>query len=327
MSFSNINRVPPLPALRAFEAVARLGSVVRAADELNVTHGAVSQQLKVLEDLLGLSLFLRQGKRLSVTEDGRVYAMRVRMALADIAIATGDVLALPRDDELILAVLPSFGAHWLVRRLPRFMAAYPGYRVVLRAGLEMVDFQLERVDAAIRMGPGGWEGASQKHLFVDELVAVAAPHFNGGRLPSTPAAFMAGPLIASVESWSPWLAAAGLGSELPRCPVYSDSNLIVEALRQGLGASVTRRSLVHDLIAQGQLVQLFELSAPYANPYWLVWPLRTQIKPKLQIFSDWLQDEVSAYQASLTNSASRPANPATLAVFPDDEGGALAGAG
>lgn len=292
---TNMKNLPPLPALRAFEAVARLGSVVQAADELHVTHGAVSQQLRSLEDYLGLSLFVRHGKRLAITDDGRIYALRLRMALGDIASATGDVLSLPRADELVVAVLPSFGAHWLVRRLPAFMAAHPDLKVSLRASLELVDFQQERVDAAIRMGPGAWEGTSQTQLFVDALVAVAGPHFNGGRLPATPAEILAAPLIRSVESWSAWLAAAGLPETPLRGPVYSDSNLVIEALRQGQGVALTRRSLVHDLLRSGELVRLPGPAVPYPNPYWLIWPPRSQGTAKLQAFAAWLGDEVQRY--------------------------------
>lgn len=294
-----MKNLPPLPALRAFEAVARLGSVVKAADELHVTHGAVSQQLRSLEDYLGLSLFTRHGKRLNVTEDGRIYALRLRMALNDIASATTDVLSLPRPDELIIAILPSFGANWLVRRLPRFLAAHPDLKLTLRASLELIDFAVDRVDAAIRMGPGGWEGTSQIHLFTDELVAVAAPGFNGGNLPRTPAEILAAPLIRSVESWSNWIAAAGLPETPLKGPVYSDSNLVIEALRQGQGVSLTRRSLVHDALQRGELVPLSAITVPYQNPYWLVWPMRSHGSAKLLALTDWLQAEVRNYLGEL----------------------------
>jgi len=294
-----MKNIPPLPALRAFEAIARLGSVVKAADELHVTHGAVSQQLRALEEYLALALFTRHGKRLTITEDGRIYALRLRMALQDISSATTDVLSLPRADELIIAILPSFGANWLVRRLPRFMAAHPDLKLNLRASLELVNFQVDRVDAAIRMGPGGWEGTSQIQLFVDDLIAVAAPHFNGGQLPQSPAEILAAPLIRSVESWSNWIAAAGLPETRLSGPVYSDSNLVIEALRQGQGVPLTRRSLVHDALRQGELVQLSAITAPYQNPYWLVWPMRSHGTAKLRAFADWLTAEVGDYLADL----------------------------
>jgi LysR family glycine cleavage system transcriptional activator len=300
--------LPPLPALRAFEAVARLGSVVKAADELHVTHGAISQQLRALEEFLGLSLFQRHGRRLAITEDGRIYALRLRLALGDISSATADVLALPRADELIVAVLPSFGTHWLLRRLPAFRAAHPDLKLTLRAGLEIVDFQVDRVDAALRMGPGGWEGTSQERLFEDDLVAVAAADFNGGKLPRTPAAIIRAPLIRSVESWSGWLAAAGLPDSVPEGPIYTDSNLVIEALRQGQGVTLTRRSLVHDLIRGGALCQLSAIAVPYANPYWLVWPPRSAGTAKLAAFADWLAGEVRTYLAevALAEGAQRP---------------------
>ena len=294
-----MEKLPPLPALRAFEAVARLGSIIKAADELHVTHGAVSQQLQALEDHLGLPLFTRQGRRLSLSEDGRIYALRLRMALGDIATATAEVLSQPRTDELVIAVLPSFGAHWLARRLPRFLATHPQLRVQLRASLEAVDFSLERVDAAIRLGPGGWDGTSQIRLFEDDLLVVASPRFNGGQLPRTPAEIIASPLIRSVESWSNWLAAAGLADASLHGPVYNDANLVVEAVRQGQGITLARRSIVHDLLCSGELVQLSPITAPYANPCWLVWPTRSEGTAKLTSFSRWLKEEIAAYQADI----------------------------
>jgi LysR family glycine cleavage system transcriptional activator len=294
-----MKNLPPLPALRAFEATARLGSVVQAADELNVTHGAVSQQLRALESHLGLALFTRHGKRLSITEDGRIYALRLRLALGDIASATGDVLSLPRPDELIIAILPSFANHWLVRRLPGFYAAYPDLKIHLRASLEPVDFAADRIDAAIRVGPGGWEGTSQIHLFEDDLVAVAAAAFNDGRLPRTPAEILAAPLLRSVNSWSAWLSAVGLPNAQLSGPVFSDSNLVIEAVRQGQGVTLTRRSLVYDLLRSGELVQLSPITVPFPNPYWLIWPTRSQGQTKVQAFSAWLADEVASYLAEI----------------------------
>lgn len=288
-----MKNLPPLAALRAFEAVARLGNVVKAADELHVTHGAVSQQLRALEDYLGQRLFLRHGKRLTITDDGRIYALRLRIALGDIASATADVLSLPQPGELVLAVVPSFATHWLVRRLPRLRAAHPDLRLVLKASLEPVDFQAERIDAAIRMGPGGWEGTSQIELFADELVAVASPRFNGGHLPRPPAEIIASPLIKSVESWSAWLVAAGLPDRMPACPLFNDSNLVIEAVRQGQGVTLTRRSLVHDAVADGELVLLSEVTVPYPNPCWLIWPPRSQGTAKFTAFSAWLLAEVA----------------------------------
>jgi LysR family glycine cleavage system transcriptional activator len=222
--FSYMKNLPPLAALRSFEAVARLGSVSLAAAELNVTHSAVSQQIRLLEEQLGSVLFLREGRGLQPSEDGRLYALQVRVALGELSEATRLVRARPRGDELVIAVLPSFGQHWLLPRLPRFYARHPRYRVTLRASLDIQDLQQGLVDIGIRMGRGGWEGVQQQRLFDDELLVVAAPHFNGGRLPRTAAEVVACPVVRTVESWLGWCSAAGVAEPAHAALWINDSS-------------------------------------------------------------------------------------------------------
>ena len=171
---------PPLTCLRSFEATSRLGSVTLAAKELHVTHSAISQQIKVLEEIVGLTLFVREGRGLRVSEDGRLYALQIRKALGDIAEATRLIQAQPKMGELVIAVLPSFGRSWLLPRLPGFQQLYPDIGIRLQASLTISNLHQESVDIGIRMGKGEWEGVEQKLLFHDEVVVVAAPHFNGG---------------------------------------------------------------------------------------------------------------------------------------------------
>ncbi len=177
---------PPLTCLRSFEATSRLGSVTLAAKELHVTHSAISQQIKVLEEIVGLTLFVREGRGLRVSEDGRLYALQIRKALGDIAEATRLIQAQPKIDELVVAVLPSFGRSWLLPRLPGFQRLYPHISIRLQASLTVSNLHQESVDIGIRMGKGDWEGVEQQLLFHDDVVVVAAPHFNRGRLPQTP---------------------------------------------------------------------------------------------------------------------------------------------
>ncbi len=151
-----MRNLPPLPALRAFEAVSRLGSMVQAAAELHVTHSAISHQIKALEEELAVLLFERQGRRLLLTEEGRIYAMQVRAAMRDLQSATEMVLNRPRPDELVISVIPSFATHWLIPRLPRFNALFPHYKMRLRAGLALDDLKTGMVDLAIRMGARQW---------------------------------------------------------------------------------------------------------------------------------------------------------------------------
>lgn len=186
---------PPVASLRSFEAVARLGSVTQAAHELSVTHSAVSQHIKQLEALVGVTLFIRHGRGVRITEEGRLYALQIREALQHIADATRMVQIKPRTTEVTTATLPSFGCHWLLPRLARFQTRHPQIAVRLLTSLAVVNLQQEGIDLAIRMGQGDWEGMESRHLFADEQLVVAAPGYRGGNLPTTPQAIAASDII------------------------------------------------------------------------------------------------------------------------------------
>jgi LysR family glycine cleavage system transcriptional activator len=192
-----MNNIPPLTALRCFEVAARLGGVTLAARELHVTHSAVSQQIRILEDTMGVALFVREARGLRLTEEGRLYALEIRSALRDIANATLLAQARPQESELVIATLPSFALHWLLPRLSSFRERHPYYRVRLQTSLEIQDMRHGLADVSIRMGQGHWPGLAQKELFSDELLVVAAPHFNGGQLPRSAVEIVACPLIRS----------------------------------------------------------------------------------------------------------------------------------
>ena len=288
--------LPPLQALRCFESVARLGSVTRAAEALHVTHSAVSQQVRQLEELLGLSLFERAGRGLRLSENGRLYALQVRAALQGIGEATRALRIRPRAGELVVAVVPSFGLHWLLPRLPRFLALHPEHRVRLQASLEVQDLRQGAAHVAIRMGQGPWDGLAQRHLFDDELLMVASPHLNGGALPRTPAEVLACTRIRSAEPWAPWCQAAELPEPPPAGGLWiNDSNLSLEAARLGQGVALERRSVADALLRRGELVALTDIRVPYAYPYWLVWP-EGSASAQREDFARWLEAEVAAYQ-------------------------------
>ncbi len=291
---------PPLSALRSFEAVARLGSVTLAAGELHVTHSAISQQVRQLEGLLGITLLQREGRGLRLSEEGRLYALQIRGALRDIAEATRLAKARPGEDELVVALTPSFGQKWLLPRLPGFRVAYPQYRLRLLASLEVMDLRQGLADVAIRIGQGHWEGLARQRLFEDEVVLVASPDFNGGHLPTTPEAILRCPRVTGFESWLGWCQAAGVA--VPQQPaefVVNDSNLSIEAVRMGQGIGLERRSLVAAALESGELVALSDLRVPYGFPYWLVWPERDAARAKVAAFAGWLSGEVEAYLQSI----------------------------
>jgi len=302
--------IPPLTALRCFEAVARLGGVTQAARELHVTHSAVSQQIRVLEETLGVALFVREARGLRPTEEGRFYALEVRAALRDITQATRRVLARPHESELVIATLPSFAQHWLVPRLPGFRQAHPYYRIRLVTSLQLEDLRQGGSDIGIRMGQGHWPDVAQQKLFDDEMIVVAAPHFAlgpDGRFPLTAEEVMACPLLSSPDApWADWCAAAQLAPPAAARVVLSanDSNVVIGAVLLGQGVALERRSLVAHALARGELVQITAVRVPYRYPYWLVWQQRETLTAQQAHFAQWLEAEVDAYlraNAALTD--------------------------
>lgn len=293
--------IPPLTALRCFEAVARLGGVTQAARELHVTHSAVSQQIKVLEDVMGVALFVREARGLRPTEEGRLYALDIRAALRDITQATRRAQARPHDSELVIATLPSFAQHWLVPRLQSFREAHPYYRVRLATGLQLEDLRHGVSDIAIRMGQGHWPDVAQQKLFDDEMVVVAAPHFAlepNGLFPVTAEDVVACPLISSPDApWGDWCEAAKVAQPVAARMVLSanDSNVVISAVLLGQGVALERRSLVSHALSRGELVQITSIRVPYRYPYWLVWQQRETLTAQQAHFAQWIEGQVDAY--------------------------------
>ncbi|QKJ66441.1 LysR family transcriptional regulator [Deefgea piscis] len=290
-----MSQLPPQAALRAFEAVARLGNVVKAAESLNVTHSAISHQLRTIEDFLGVSLFLREGKRLQLTEEGRIYALRIRGAMADLQDATQRVLTRPKPNDITIGIVPSFALNWLVPRLPDFKAQYPQYTIWLRAGLGFEEMNNGQLDMAIRMGAGGWDGMKQIHLMDEQLLVVASPSYQPR--PTSANALKTATIIHNPAiPWATWCQAAGLADWRPT-PTYSynDSNLELEAARLGHGVMLARSSLVEAHFANGTLIPITDIRVPYQYPYWLVWPDRSSTSQKIADFTRWITSQANDY--------------------------------
>ncbi|HZZ02033.1 LysR substrate-binding domain-containing protein [Paraburkholderia sp.] len=296
--------IPPLTALRCFEAVARLGGVTPAARELHVTHSAVSQQIKVLEESMGVALFVREARGLRPTEEGRLYALEIRAALRDITHATRRAQARPHESELVIATVPSFAQHWLVPRLASFRETHPYYRIRLLTSLQVEDLRQGVTDIGIRMGQGHWPDVAQQKLFDDEVLVVAAPDFTlapGGRLPVTAEDVIACPLISSPNTpWTDWCQAAQVAEPATEAVVLSanDSNVVLGAVLLGQGIALERRSLVAHALAKGDLVQITDIRVPYRYPYWLVWQQREILNAKQAHFAQWIEAQVDAYLRS-----------------------------
>lgn len=287
-----IARLPPLTTLRAFEAAARLGSFSRAAEEISVTHSAVSHQVRALERALGTPLFQRNGKRVSLTEAGRHLAGRVGAALREIADAAQVVRRRDRGRALTVSTLPSFAARWLMPRLGRFMEQHPEIDVNLHTSVALVDLERDEVDLAIRFGKGDWAGLEALKFMDDELFPVASPGFNRGRLPRRPAELAKLRLMRSDdEFWTPWFQAAGLrGIDEPQSPVFSDSALLLQAAVDGQGIALARRSIAEDDLRAKRLVRLFDIAAPAQGANYLVWP-KGRLAANAALLRDWLLKE------------------------------------
>lgn len=296
-----MNYLPPLSALRYFEAVARLGSVTAAGRELHVTHSAISQQIKQLEDMMGVLLFVRTGRGLALTDEGRLYSLEIRDALRDIELATRKVHARPQEDELVITTLQSLALHWLVPRLPVFRQAYPHYRIRLQTGLELSELQQGMADVGIRMGQGPWPNLSQQLLFKDVALVVASPNFAAGKLPRTPQEVVRCPLLHETDyAWSDWCRAAGVPE--PEGIIQfraNDSNISLGCAELGQGLLLTRYSIAADLLEQGRLVPITDIRVPYPYPYWLVWRQREAMPEKVRNFRAWVTAEFEAFSAGM----------------------------
>jgi len=283
--------LPPLNSLRAFEAAARLESFSRAAAEVHVTHGAISHQVKTLEEFLGVALFARTGRRVSLTENGRAFAERVRAALREIGDAADLFRRSDRSNRLTVSMLPSFAARWLMPRLGRFMTKHPEIAVNVHASLKLVDFVRDEVDIAIRFGLGDWPQLETEKFMDDEFFPVASARFNRGRLPRRPAELAKYRLMKSDnEPWAPWFKAAGVRLAEPIGPTFNDSAMVVQAALDGRGIALVRRTLAEGALASGSLVRLFDVSVPAQESYYLVRP-KGEPPARVAAFREWLLKE------------------------------------
>ncbi len=290
-------RIPPLPALRAFESVARQGSLRLAADELNVTHGAVSHQIKFLQQALGVELVARQGRGVVLTPAGQ----RLAPALGDALSRLAQVIEAARPDgqhkPLRISVLPSFAAKWLLPRLPAFMAEHPDIALTLDANLSVVNLHNTGIDLAFRYGPGQWPGVQAERLMGEEMLAVCSPTYRNGKLPTRPRDLLRHPLLRdeSTRAWHDWFRAAGVSGTVPKpAMAFSDAGLLLQAVLAGQGVALVRSVLAHDDIAAGCLLVLPGPRLPAAYAYYLVTDLRDTLSAKGQVFVDWVRAQVQA---------------------------------
>ncbi len=288
-------RLPSLNGLRAFEAAARHMSFTLAASELNVTQTAISHQIRRLEEELGVRLFIRQNRSLSLTPEATEYLPGVRAAFNDLRLATDRLLRRDDDHVLTVSTLASLAAKWLLPRLAAFQEAHPGIDVRITTSTSLVDFQRDKVDAAIRYGRGQWAGLRADWLMADELFPVCSPALlQGGKPLQCPEDLRDHVLLhtsnTNSDDWRLWLTAAGMPTDISRQPGVTFDLLFVtiQAAIDGIGIAMGRTSYVKDDIAKGRLVVPFKITLPADAGFYLVSPQGRADSRKLAAFRDWV---------------------------------------
>jgi len=292
-----LRRLPSLNALKAFEAAARHQSFTKAAEELFVTQGAVSHQVKALETELGLKLFNRERQRLIITEAGRTYLEVVRDAFDRVAAGTDRLLQLQKSGVLNVTTSPNFAAKWLVHRLGRFVEAHPDIDLRVSASLQHVDFARDDFDMAIRHGDGHWPGLDVTRLCAEELFPVCSPKFLRGRNALRSPEDLKRCTLLHVDdrrNWARWLEVAKVGSaDADRGPLFNQASMAIDAAVDGQGVALARTALAAWDLRAGRLVRPFALALPAPYAYWIVCPKPTAGLPKISTFRAWLLAEAA----------------------------------
>jgi LysR family transcriptional regulator, glycine cleavage system transcriptional activator len=297
-------RLPPLNALRAFEASARLGSFVAAAAELRVSAAAVSQQVRRLERYLDTALFQRLARGLVLTEQGRDWLPELSAGFDLLGESTARLRAKHAGGVLTVTTLAGFANGWLLPRLHRFHERAPRIEVVLRTSRSLADFRREDLDLAIRFAPAPSRGLHGELLCREELFPVASPLlFGGGRTPDSLAALATYPLLHDIDahpeqpwmSWRAWFERAEIDSEpAARGLQFTDSLVQIGASVAGLGVALGRDTHIAPQLARGELIRITQESWLAGWSYFLLAPAAHFKRPAVRAFVDWALEEARA---------------------------------
>lgn len=292
--------LPPLSMLRAFEAAARHVSFGLAADELGVTHSAVSHQIRGLEDWFGEPLFLRAARKVTLTLAGEALAAPLTRALDDVAKAVEAAKAASAGEEerpVLVSVEPAFAARWLVLRLDRFYAAHPNVQLHLVPTPDFVEFEQGGADLAIRYGRADWPDLVAEKLLGSATFPVVSPDLMARtRELKEPDDLSAYTLIHedTLDDWTAWLAAAGATKVDPlKGPIFDDAHLTLEAATSGQGVALADDALATAALADGRLVRPFALTLETAAAYYVVHPSKRSLRTAAAAFRDWLLEEAA----------------------------------
>lgn len=286
-------RFPPVHALTAFEAAARAGSFAIAAQQLCITPSALSHRIRLLEEFVGDRLFIRDGRTVTLSQFGRQYLDVVCQALRTLTDFPLPHRSAPAQPRIKVTVPPTFARCLLMPRLAEFNRAHPDVVVEVYLSVPLYDLCLNESDLEVRFGAGNYPDMVTTRLFGEPAFAVASPAYLdsiGGI--ATPADLRKATLLRSaLEQWRPWFEQAGLDWPEPMDALrVDDLGLLLEAVRHGHGVGLTRQHFAQDLIARGEVVQLFDIrleSPPHA--YHVVYEQNAEQRLEVKLFIDWLR--------------------------------------
>ncbi len=285
-------RLPPLNSLKSFEAAGRLLSFTAAANELNVTQAAVSHQIKVIEDYLGVSLFDRYPRRLALTEQGKTLLPEVIEAFDRVSNAVASINREQFSNALSVRLAPSFAAKWLSPRLKYFWLQYPEIDLRLYHTHSAVDFEREEIDIAVTYGKGKWPGVVSDKLLSLDFSPVCSPSFMTNDKPLTDLdnlRYYALLHDANYECWDDWLKLAGVKDiDAKRGTVIDDTNVLIQAAIDGQGVALGSSTFVEDLLESGRLVKPFDVTLVNEFAYFVVYPEAHLKNPAVLAFKNWL---------------------------------------
>jgi LysR family glycine cleavage system transcriptional activator len=302
-------RLPPLNAVRAFEAAARHCSFTRAADELFVTQGAVSHQVKLLEEWFGFLLFDRHKRELQLTRKGEEYLPVVRIMLNDLHVATRALLNGDDERALCVSVAESFAVNWLINRLGRFRKRYPNWDIHLASQNQIDDLGNvigeegpNWVDLRVRYGRGKWPGLHITKLFDEDVFPVCSPELTDPEHPIRQLEDLADYVLIHDDmqmSWESWVRSVGYSKGISaKGPRFSHSHMALQAALNGEGILLGRSVLAQDHLKTGQLVRPIEISVPAEHSYFLLCQERMVGDAKVKAFTAWIMEEAKAFNAN-----------------------------
>ncbi len=298
-----LNRLPPMGALRTLEAASRHLSFTKAANELAISQSAVSHQIRNIENLWDFKLFERQGKHLIVTKEGQMVVPIVRDFLGSMNRVLTEITNTETRSSIRVSLVQSLAVKWLVPRLGKFNKLYPDLSVWVSTTDELVNFDTDEVDIAIRLGYGQWSDLHVELLLEEYVFPVCSPHFLK-RLtpPEKPLDLLRYPLLYRhsfdpCPRWRDWFKDAGsVVRTLPRGSRFPDTSLSIQAAIDSQGIALARSAHVEMDLAANRLIKLFNVYSKSPVPYFIVCPHKTILKPRIHAFRQWLLREAAISQ-------------------------------